>query len=166
VSHQDTSPEAVQLRRLEQAVRQLAKVVFAGNQRARLGLTGGAVDRAGYAALARLETGEMRLSDLATRLELDVSTVSRQVRLLTDIGLVRRRPDPQDGRASLISLTDTGRIELARQRDARCELLADALDGWNDADRETLLAVLERLNTSVSTAAETPRSRRLQQVHA
>lgn len=104
------------------------------------------VERAGYLTLVRLEAcGETRLSDLAAALELDLSTVSRQVRVLTDLDLVARRPDPDDGRASRLDLTDAGRSELAVLRRERHRLLGRALDGWTAEDRRRLIALLDRL---------------------
>src|SRR5690349_3009588 len=44
----------------------------------------------------------MRVSDLAARIELDASTVSRQIKQLEDKGIVERTADPADGRASLV----------------------------------------------------------------
>ena len=43
---------------------------------------------------------EMRVSDLAAKVELDASTVSRQIKQLEDKGIVERTTDPADGRAS------------------------------------------------------------------
>ena len=42
-------------------------------------------------------------------------------------GLVERRPDPEDGRRSVMSLTDAGRQVLRSRRDAGTEHMAQAL---------------------------------------
>ncbi|MHB8593804.1 MAG: MarR family winged helix-turn-helix transcriptional regulator, partial [Acidimicrobiales bacterium] len=79
------------------------------------------VDRSGYWAMARLDeaAGPVRISDLAVTLDLDLSTVSRQVRHLVDTGLVTREADPGDGRACLVGLSDRGRAVLDAVRAAR-----------------------------------------------
>ena len=46
------------------------------------------------------------VSDLAVEVELDASTVSRQIKQLEDKGIVERTARPGDGRASLVRLTD------------------------------------------------------------
>src|SRR4051794_30292364 len=57
----------------------------------------------GWALLVPLERdGEQRCSALAAQAGVDVSVVSRQVAALERAGYVERRPDPEDGRASLI----------------------------------------------------------------
>jgi DNA-binding MarR family transcriptional regulator len=64
-------------------------------------------------------------------------------------GLVERRPDPQDGRRVLLSVTDAGRTAMSDRRDARTRQLADALsDEFTPVELERLLAaapLLERL---------------------
>ena len=56
--------------------------------------------------------GPVRVSDIATNLHSDVSTVSRQVSALASHGLVAKEADPSDGRAQVASLTDEGRSVL------------------------------------------------------
>src|SRR3982750_1173248 len=60
----------------------------------------------GWALLVPLERdGAQRGSALAARAGGDVSVASRQLATLERSGLVERRPDPDDGRASLLRLT-------------------------------------------------------------
>src|SRR5579875_1219901 len=71
----------------------------------RLATAGGvSLERVEYATLARIEEasgrGGARLTDLAEAMGLDISTVSRQVRTVEAAGLVERRCDPVDQRAS------------------------------------------------------------------
>jgi DNA-binding MarR family transcriptional regulator len=55
------------------------------------------------------EEDDLRMSELARRARLSKQTMTTMIRLLERDGLVIRRPDPTDGRASLISLTQRGR---------------------------------------------------------
>src|SRR3954470_11964361 len=74
----------------------------------------------GWALLVPLERdGEQRCSSLAAEAGVDVSVVSRQVSALERSGYVERRPDPLDGRASLIRLSDAGAAALAHTRETR-----------------------------------------------
>src|SRR5215213_10087652 len=54
-----------------------------------------------------------RYSALALQVGVDVSVASRQLAVLERLGYVERRPDPQDGRASLLRLTAAGADALA-----------------------------------------------------
>ena len=105
------------------------------------------VDRSGYWALVRLDeaAGPLRLSDLAAALELDLSTVSRQVRHLVDTGLVTRQADPGDGRAALLALSERGRAVLDAVRRSRREAVRQTLAGWGAAERSALATSVTRL---------------------
>jgi DNA-binding MarR family transcriptional regulator len=115
----------------------------------------GDLPSSGWALLVPLEQGgPQRCSALAARLAVDVSVASRQVTALERAGYVDRRPDPLDGRASLISLSEAGAAALARTRAARRTWAAAALQDWTDEEARQLTAQLERL------AAGLERSRR------
>jgi DNA-binding MarR family transcriptional regulator len=64
-------------------------------------------------------------------------------------GLIRRSPDPDDGRRQLVTLTDTGRQRVEGDRQAREEWLARALqDRFTEDERQKVLeglTLLERL---------------------
>ncbi|SDP68383.1 DNA-binding transcriptional regulator, MarR family [Klenkia soli] len=105
----------------------------------------------GWALLAPLERdGEQRCSALAAGLGVDGSVASRQIAALEKDGYVVRRPDPLDGRASLIGLSETGAAALARTRAVRSGWAAAALAGWTDEEADTLCGLLERLTADLS----------------
>ncbi|WP_217168290.1 MarR family winged helix-turn-helix transcriptional regulator [Streptomyces sp. AC512_CC834] len=64
-------------------------------------------------------------------------------------GLIRRSPDPGDGRRRLVTLTEAGRARIEGDRQVRQEWLARALqDRCTDKERDTVLealALLDRL---------------------
>jgi DNA-binding MarR family transcriptional regulator len=100
----------------------------------------------GWALLLPLEQdGEQRCSALAARAGVDVSVASRQVSALARSGYVHRRPDPLDGRASLISLSSVGVAALAHTRDVRSQWAAEALSDWTEDEARHLAALLEKL---------------------
>lgn len=103
------------------------------------------IDPAVYACLFRLiHDGSMRSSALAETMYTDPSTVSRQVTQLVDRGLVQRRPDPTDGRASVLAVTDAGRAAASRIRTMRNERLGQVLSGWPVEDLEQFTRLLDR----------------------
>jgi len=103
-------------------------------------------DKAGLVLLGQLvEQGPMRLSDLATAVQLDPSTVSRQMRALSDGGFTQSLDDPDDKRARLLQVSDKGRAEIesvARELDG---VLGRAVSGWPNRDVEMLTTLLARL---------------------
>ncbi len=110
------------------------------------------LDAGAAAVLAHVgDAGPLRLSALAERLCLDVSTVSRQVPALERAGWLVREPDPCDRRATLLRLSARGQEALARRRRSHARLLAEALPGWDDDELRALAASLARLNTDLTT---------------
>ena len=114
---------------------------------------GVSVNRTGYWLLVRVsESAPVRLSEIADTVELDLSTLSRQVRHLADAGLVAKVPDPADGRAALLSLTERGAAVLASASEARRRVLAGAIADWTDAERVALADGLLRLGVGLEGA--------------
>ncbi|MGY1733437.1 MarR family winged helix-turn-helix transcriptional regulator [Geodermatophilus sp. SYSU D01045] len=108
----------------------------------------------GWALLVPLERdGEQRCSALAVQAGVDVSVASRQVATLERAGLVERRPDPRDGRASLIRLSAAGATALAQARALRSRWAVHALAGWDEDDARRLTELLERLSDDIDRAA-------------
>lgn len=94
----------------------------------------------------------MRLSALAAKVELDASTVSRQIKQLEDHGIVERTADPDDGRASLVRLTDLGRSTMQAAFRRRFERIKAVLDPWSQRDRDLLQKLLTRLAADLRAA--------------
>ncbi|MGM1065759.1 MarR family winged helix-turn-helix transcriptional regulator [Saccharothrix sp. Mg75] len=90
--------------------------------------------------------------ELAIRAGLDPSTVSRAVAALVAHGLVERRADPADGRASILVVTDRGRAALDEARSWYDELFGRALADWTPEEVEALTSALGRLTTNVEGA--------------
>src|SRR5690348_474024 len=80
----------------------------------------------------------MRISDLAAKVELDSSTVSRQIKALEEAGLVERTTDPADGRASLVQLSEQGRVIMQAAFQRRFRRIEGVLESWSDRDRTDL----------------------------
>ncbi len=148
-----TPLDAEELRRLEEAVVSMVRSVMHASHQFESGL-----DKAGYIALVVLDRcGTVRQTDLACRLALDLSTVSRQVKHLEELGFVTRSEDPDDRRASVVRVSPAGRREIARQRQRRWAAVADRLAEVAPADRERFVSFLERLAglTTPSTTGKT-----------
>jgi DNA-binding MarR family transcriptional regulator len=109
-------------------------------------------DRSAMLLLFPLMHAPQRPGALAEISHADPSTISRQVAELVRHGLVRREPDPSDGRASLLAITDAGREVCERVRTMRRELLATAVAGWTDSELGTLAVLLNRFNGALGAA--------------
>jgi DNA-binding MarR family transcriptional regulator len=119
---------------------------------AREGGAGLGQDRSAMLVLFPLLEGPQRPGTLAELCHSDPSTISRQVAELVRRELVRREPDPSDGRASLLAITEAGREVCERVRALRRELLAAAVAGWTDDELDTFAALLSRFNGALAAA--------------
>ncbi len=79
--------------------------------------------------------GPVAVSEVARRLEVDLSNASRQLRALEDQGLVTRTVDPDDRRVARVAVTAPGRRVLERARAIALNDYAVALDDWSARDR-------------------------------
>ena len=114
----------------------------------------------GWALLLPLQRdGAQRCSALAAQAGIDVSVASRQIAVLERAGHVEGRPDPLDGRASLLSLTPAGAEAMAATRALRSDWALGALAGWDEDDARTLSDLLDRLVADLESAG-TPHSPR------
>ena len=116
-------------------------------------------DRSAMLLLFPLMDGPQRPGALAELSHADPSTISRQVAELVRRELVRREPDPSDGRASLLAITDAGREVCARVRTLRRELLAAAVAAWTDSELDTFAGLLSRFNGALGAAYCPPPAR-------
>ncbi len=107
------------------------------------------VDPMAYPLLYHLKRCPMRVSALAEAVHVDISTVSRQAGTLTDLGLVERGPDPEDGRAQVLSVTDEGERLLLAIREGRERWLQGLLADWRDEDVRAFTDHLSRFATDV-----------------
>jgi DNA-binding MarR family transcriptional regulator len=82
-----------------------------------------------------------RVGELARRFDLAGATVSDAVGTLVEKGLVRKDPDPDDGRARVLTLTDEGR-EAAKTLSGWASPLRE---GLSESSREHKRAVLGTL---------------------
>ena len=96
--------------------------------------------------------GPMRAGALAECIHSDPSTVSRQVAALVKDGLLERRADPVDGRASLLVLTPKADEVLAEHNDIRLEFFARTLQGWTPDELDQFAALLARFTSDYEKA--------------
>ena len=105
-------------------------------------------------ALARLDRGGATTSsDLARLEQISPQSMGATLAALEARGLAERRPDPDDGRRVVISITEAGRQVLADRRDQRTQRLARALAAGFSEDEIDQLRIatplLERLAQSI-----------------
>lgn len=84
--------------------------------------------------------------DLARRLHVSPSTVTRLANPLEKLGRVGREPDPRDARLTYVVLTDAGQRLLTEARTTLERLATDTFrDRWTPGEIATLAGLLGRL---------------------
>jgi len=91
------------------------------------------------------EGGGVRQQTICTRMASDPNTIAALVERMQSDGLIRRKVDPADRRARLISTTPKGRRIYAKARPIAVDLQEEVLEVIPPGDREKLLANLEKL---------------------
>ncbi|MFJ6216921.1 MarR family winged helix-turn-helix transcriptional regulator [Streptomyces sp. NPDC092296] len=106
-------------------------------------------------ALSHLDrSGPTTSSALAREVQITAQAMGATIGALRARGLVERRPDPNDGRRVVLTVTDAGRQALKDKRNARTELIARSLTSgtFTPTELEQLAAaaaLLERLARNV-----------------
>jgi DNA-binding MarR family transcriptional regulator len=115
--------------------------------------TDGELSRAEGSAMATLEAGPRRITELAETEALAQPTVTQLVRRLHARGYVARTRPPEDGRVVLVSLTDEGRARLEALRATLQDTLRCALEHLPDADVRALADATDALDDLVDALA-------------
>ncbi|WP_406296423.1 MarR family transcriptional regulator [Embleya sp. NBC_00888] len=105
------------------------------------------ITQAEYHLLAHLEErGTSTGKELACRLSLDKTTISRQLTALEEARLIARTTDPTNRRSHLITLTDAGRLRLADARQRSLAVMAERFTSWPKEELGALADHLARFN--------------------
>ena len=101
------------------------------------------------AALGRLDRGgPAAAADLARQEQISPQSMGVTLSEMEARGLVKRKPDPGDGRRILLSISATGRRELNRRRNARVEQIKKGLADFTESELAQLAVaapLIERL---------------------
>ncbi|MER7186354.1 MarR family transcriptional regulator [Streptomyces hyaluromycini] len=138
------TPEVVEI---ERALTRITYLSTRARQHERLmALAGVPLDRAAVALLRQVADSEpLRPGELAQRLGVEASHVTRTVQQLQKSGYVTRVPDPDDRRAQRIELTDAGRAAVDRVRDAGARGMQLALGEWEPEELRQLATLFHRM---------------------
>jgi DNA-binding MarR family transcriptional regulator len=117
----------------------------------------GGLSMARLRVLYQLVGGDsVRMGELSACVDVAPRTMTSTVDAMERDGLVQRRPDPTDGRATVVSITEEGVRSFHQGMRLQALAVADLFDGLDAERRTALLEILDRLGEAV--AAETPRA--------
>lgn len=111
----------------------------------------GHLDRSAYLLLHRIiSDGPAGVKTLAEEFHLDISTISRQAAALEQKGYVYRIPDPSDGRAYSLEITQLGTKEFKEHQQMRFALIQENLKEWSMEEQKLFGDLLRKYNRSAS----------------
>ncbi|MFF7856162.1 MarR family transcriptional regulator [Streptomyces sp. NPDC007904] len=141
------SPASPEVTEIERALSRITYLGSRARQHERLmAMAGVPLDRAAVALLRQMADAEpMRPGELAARLGVEASHVTRTVQQLEKSGHVTRVPDPHDRRAQRIELTGTGRQAIARIRETGARAMQVALAEWSPEELRQLATLFHRM---------------------
>ncbi|CCK32716.1 MarR-family transcriptional regulator [Streptomyces davaonensis JCM 4913] len=140
-------PASAEVTEIERALTRITYLSTRARRHERLmALAGVPLDRAAVALVRQIAESEpLRPGELANRLGVEASHVTRTVQQLEKSGYVSRVPDPADRRAQRIELTETGRAAVARVRDAGARGMQLALADWEPEELRQLATLFHRM---------------------
>jgi DNA-binding MarR family transcriptional regulator len=131
----------------------MARAFNAATRASAVSLAGSQLDHSDYDVLVTLAQGPaegLRPTELAERVLLTKSGMTRLVDRLAERGLIERRACPTDRRGQLVALTRKGRYLLARAAPGILRSLAAALGPLSAADLTALRRISERIEEAAT----------------
>jgi len=102
-------------------------------------------DRSSHVLLFTIfRQGPLRLADLAAAAYVDASVVSRQAADLVAEGVLVRQPHPEDGRSSVMALTEEGQQLVQTMLVHRRSFFDRAVADWSEQELSTFTRLLRR----------------------
>ena len=99
------------------------------------------------------QDGAMTPLAIGQRTRMDKVTVSRSAMSLTERGLLRRNPNPNDQRSHLLSLTPSGLKVYEQVAPQALAVEARIFEGFNEQERQTLCNLLMRAQKAAAPEA-------------
>jgi DNA-binding MarR family transcriptional regulator len=138
MAHMSTTPDRQLLQHLNTALWTVSEAYRRGFSEV--------IDPSRYGVLrVVVEADGLRPSEIAERLDILPSSVTRHVQLLSDAGMVVTSNNPEDKRSSLVRATEPGRQALAGFDDVGVQASAAVLSDWTEDDILHLTRLLNRL---------------------
>ena len=103
------------------------------------------------AALQQLRGGPLTVTELASRLELTLPTVSGVLADLDRAGFVSRQPDPADRRRTIVQINTVRSAAISAWLDGAANPLARVLDRLAPSEQAAFLKAMDLLETELRT---------------
>ncbi|HEV2256312.1 MAG TPA: MarR family winged helix-turn-helix transcriptional regulator [Streptosporangiaceae bacterium] len=128
---------------------QFRAIARATHNRTNARMSAAGLSLARFRVLSALQAGgRMRMNELSAALGVVPRTVTTIVDALENDGMVARRPDPADRRATLLEISQEGRSQLLRFRAMHDSAAAELFDVLSVTEKRQLARLLHRLQAA------------------
>lgn len=108
------------------------------------------LERAHYLLLILLERNDRQpVGALAEQVNLDASTVTRQVAAMKNCGLVEKHDNPDDRRGGFVTITEAGREAATEVRQRRLARVEAGFKDWTEHERNEFARLTARYNDNL-----------------
>jgi len=94
------------------------------------------------------------IQQVAEALGTDLTTFSRQIQSLIKMNLVKKLPDPDDRRVSMLSLTVEGKYVATTIDQQMNAYLDEVFSHMNEFEKETVIRSIKLLNTAMAKSSQ------------
>lgn len=101
--------------------------------------------------LYRLLLSDATMSELVEAAFADKASMTRTISALVKLGLVKRKPDPKDGRVTRIELTSKGREKAQIAKRVRMNIGKNLEETLSPEDRKSFCALIEKITQKLNT---------------
>ncbi|QRN95858.1 winged helix-turn-helix transcriptional regulator [Archangium violaceum] len=91
--------------------------------------------------------GPAHAGAIAEGVAMDKSAVSRLIRDLKAVGILQAAPDPNDRRATILSLTPLGEKQMKKVFEQKGQVFLQRTQHWSNEELATFAELLRRFNT-------------------
>lgn len=108
------------------------------------------LERAHYLLLILLERNDgQSVGSLAEQVNLDASTVTRQVAAMKNCGFAEKHDNPDDRRGGFVTITEAGRDAAAEVRQRRLTRVEAGFKDWTEEERSEFARLTARYNDNL-----------------
>ena len=87
-----------------------------------------------------------RATSIAPLIGLEPTSLARSLKTMEEQGLIERYPDPEDGRAVIIKLTETGRLGRKLARNAVLDFNESITKNLSESELKNFFQVITKIN--------------------
>ncbi|USD67536.1 MarR family transcriptional regulator [Vibrio sp. SCSIO 43136] len=87
--------------------------------------------------------------DIVNVLCRDKAQVTRLLKVLIDLELIEKQPNPEDKRSQFLVITDNGKAQMARFKEIEQEVIGQMTSGLSEQELDAFQAITQKMATNL-----------------